>query len=187
MKGKLGRQIGECSLYTDELAEEICVHIVEGGTLLGYTKLHPETKIRNVYNWLRTHPDFLRIYKIAHEDQADTFADEMKEIADTPPATYTDESQVTRVDPGSVADKKLRTDVRKWLASKAKPKVYGENVNFGGNVGLEITVDRQTMLLEAARTISYVLSISSEIMKDQQKLIAPPIENGEQPAETDDA
>ncbi|MDA8092579.1 MAG: hypothetical protein M0T84_01515 [Betaproteobacteria bacterium] len=69
-----------------------------------------------VYRWLLVHPEFCEIYTRAREDQADTLADEIIEIAD--------QSQGENM-PG-VQAAALRVDARKWVAAKLKPRRYSE-------------------------------------------------------------
>lgn len=72
--------------------------------------------------------DFRDQYARAREDQADTYADQMVEIADTE-----DDPQRARV----------RIDARKWVSSKLRPKRYGDrlDLNHGGNVTVNISSD----------------------------------------------
>lgn len=64
-----------------------------------------------VYNWLAKHPEFLTMYTRAREDQADTLADQIIEIADG-----TDLPD----------QKRVRIDARKWISMKLKPRQYGD-------------------------------------------------------------
>lgn len=51
--------VGRPSLYTQELAEEICERIAAGELLLHICKDAHMPVRRTVYNWLRSHEDFL--------------------------------------------------------------------------------------------------------------------------------
>ena len=54
-------------------------------------------------------------------------ADEMMDIADDGRNdTYVDEKGRKKVDWDVVHRSKLRVDTRKWIASKLKPKIYGD-------------------------------------------------------------
>lgn len=67
-----------------------------------------------------SHP-FCQQYARAREIQADTWADEIIEVADE------------AIDHESAAAAKVRVDARKWVASKLKPKRYGESVGDAGS------------------------------------------------------
>lgn len=74
--------------------------------------------LRTVFVWLAKHPEFVQQYALAREEQADTLADEIVEIADG--SKFADDSAVM------TARDRLRVDARKWVAAKLKPKVYGD-------------------------------------------------------------
>jgi len=65
-----------------------------------------------VFRWLRTHDEFRDQYAKAKEESADALLEDMLYIADD----GTEDVQRSR----------LRVDVRKWAASKLKPKKYGD-------------------------------------------------------------
>ena len=82
------------------------------------------------YAWaklqLRTDPELKAAYQQAVEDRADRLAEELMELADTPMPEGLD-------GPGRsawVQQMRLRVDVRKWAASKLKPKTYGERLDL---------------------------------------------------------
>jgi hypothetical protein len=93
-----------------------------------------------IYEWLLRHPSFAEQYTRAREEQADTLADEIIEIADEQPEIIV----VTDRD-GKVIDHKLdsafllwqknRIEARKWTAMKLKPKKYGDRVALEGVEG----------------------------------------------------
>ena len=64
--------------------------------------------------WLLRDPDLFREYARARQLQADYYADETVEIADTDP---------------NVARARNRMDARRWHASKLNPRKYGERIN----------------------------------------------------------
>lgn len=85
--------------------------------------------MQTVFRWLREKDSFREQYTRAKEEAADAMIEEMSEIADEMPA-YTPEG---KIDPSDVNNRRLRIDTRKWLASKLKPKKYGERVAVGGD------------------------------------------------------
>ena len=82
-----------------------------------------------VWAWLDKHQEFADKYARARELQAEYYADEMVEIADS---ADKDTAQAARV----------RVDTRKWIASKLRPKKYGDLVKHehGGADGAPIPV-----------------------------------------------
>jgi hypothetical protein len=82
------------------------------------------------YAWaklqLRSNPELKVAYQQAVEDRADRLAEELIEIADTPMPEGLD-------GPGRsawVQQMRLRVDVRKWAASKLRPKTYGDRLDL---------------------------------------------------------
>ena len=82
------------------------------------------------YAWakgqLRSDPELKTAYQQAVEDRADRLAEELMELADTPMPEGLD-------GPGKAAwvqQMRLRVDVRKWAASKLKPKTYGDRLDL---------------------------------------------------------
>ena len=79
-----------------------------------------------IINWLRIHPEFVVQYTRAKDEQADALAEEMLDIAD-------DEKE-------DVNRSRLRVDTRKWIASRLKPKKYGEKLELAGNKEAPLTI-----------------------------------------------
>ena len=88
-----------------------------------------------VYEWLLRHPLFAEQYARAREEQADTNADEILEIADEMPPEYTDEKGRTTLDQTYIMWQKNRIEARKWTAAKLRPKKYGDRVALEGVEG----------------------------------------------------
>ena len=123
--------------YTEELADLICEGIAEKIPLARLCEEDDKLpKPRTIYNWLRTHKTFLQNYTRAKEDQADYLAEECLDIADD-----------STIEP---ADKRIRVDTRKWLASKFKPKKYGDKIEttHKGTIGVRDVSDMSDEDLE---------------------------------------
>lgn len=88
--------------------------------------------VSTLFKWLRENESFSNQYAHAKEAQCDILVDEMLEIAD-------DESGD---EAGSVAVQraKLRLEARKWVASKLKPKSYGDRLDISAKVNHEHSV-----------------------------------------------
>jgi len=122
---------GRPSLYTDELAHEICVRLGSGESLRKICLDERIPSIATVMSWLTKKPDFLEQYTRAREIQAETQFDELIDIVDQPPelSHITDkngELVEVKFDSSYVAWMKLRVDTRKWTAARMAPKKYGE-------------------------------------------------------------
>ena len=122
-------KIGRPSGYSVDVADTICQEIMTGKSLRTICAQEDMPGASTVYSWLREHPEFQEAYARAREIQADVLADEIVEIADTEP-----DAQVAR----------NRIDARKWLASKLRPKKYGDHLKLDhtveSNPGIQVTL-----------------------------------------------
>ena len=120
------------STYSLELVTKICDEIAtssKGLSKICENPLYPS--FSTLFKWL-SHKDkgeFVQLYARARENQADFLADEIIEIAD-------DKSgDVIETDNGPIENRefssrsRLKIDARKWVASKLKPKKYGDKVD----------------------------------------------------------
>lgn len=117
--------------YSEQLAAQICERLADGESLKAICSGDDMPSKASIYLWLTKHKEFLDMYVRAREDQADTLADEIIDIAD-------ESSQDTIVDPETGAARantewinrsRLRVDARKWVAAKLKPKKYGDRMD----------------------------------------------------------
>lgn len=130
---------GRPTVYTQEIADLICERIAGGEslrTICGELGLAASTVIRWAVDDVQ---GFSEQYARARDAQADTLFDEIVRIADEDPGTLDNGA----TDSGMVADKRLRVDARKWVASKLAPKKYGEKtaMELTGKDGGPIEVD----------------------------------------------
>ena len=91
-----------------------------------------------VCKWLSENEEFSKQYARAREEQADSFADEIIDIADS-----------VAPEAGEVAKAKLQIDARKWKASKMAPKKYGDKVEqqITGNLAIQADVKLSDLFL----------------------------------------
>lgn len=123
---------------------EILDWIVCGNSMSAYVKQEGKPSYSLVCRWLREDTEFVQNYARAREEQADTLADQIIEIADEP--LPVDSSG--RIDPGAVAEKRLRVDSRKWAASKLKPKKYGDRQQIDQNISGGLTFSEALKALD---------------------------------------
>ena len=131
---ELERKIGRPSEYSAETADAICERLIEGESLRAICASEGMPAASTVCRWLANNEAFRKQYAHAREAQADTLADESLDIADDGSndwmERHNDEGENTgwQVNGEHIQRSRLRIETRKWLASKLKPKKYGEKV-----------------------------------------------------------
>lgn len=128
---KRGR--GRPSTYNAEIAQRICERVAEGESVRKICADPDMPGLTAVFSWLNRHEDFAAQYARAKEEQAEKFADEIVEIADETPdlePVLDREGNVVemKISSAYVSWQKNRVDARKWVASKLKPKKYGDRI-----------------------------------------------------------
>lgn len=96
---------------TPELRAAILERISRGESLRRICQDKDLVSCDTWLKWCAEKPDLAEQYARARERQAEHYASEIIEIADT-----AEDAQIAR----------LQIDARKWVASKLLPKVYGE-------------------------------------------------------------
>lgn len=105
--------------YSEELAATICERLADGESLRSICRDENMPSKSSVFKWLGMHKTFADQYARAMEARADSHADDLVDIADD-----------RTLDPN---DKRVRIDARKWVASKLRPKVYGDKQLLGSD------------------------------------------------------
>jgi len=123
------------SKYSQEIADRLCEALMQGKSLRSACKQEGMPPFQTVLRWLASgdpkYRGFHEQYTRAREVQAEVWADEMVDIADS--ATDSQSANAARV----------RVDTRKWVAAKLLPKKYGDRVAISGVEGdapLEVVV-----------------------------------------------
>lgn len=106
--------MGRPTKYTDQLATDICVRIAMGESLRSVCRDTEMPALASVFNWLKKYPDFLEQYERACVERSEMLIEDILDIAD-------------QSDPNHAAKTRIQVDARKWIASKMKPKKYGES------------------------------------------------------------
>ena len=110
---------GRPSTYSTDIADAICERLADGESLRAICSDDAMPCKAAVFRWLSERPEFADQYARAREEQAEALADELVAIADGPGGE--DSAVLTARD-------RLRVDARKWVASKLKPKKYGDKI-----------------------------------------------------------
>jgi hypothetical protein len=121
--------MGRPSDFNADTVNKLCSRISHGESLKAICRDEDMPDHATVYRWLAAHAAFRDLYACAKEDSADALADEIIDIADDGSRDYTvDEDGREVVDHDHIQRSKLRVDARKWIASKLKPRKYGDKV-----------------------------------------------------------
>jgi hypothetical protein len=130
--------------YDQERAERVCTLIET--TTKGVTRIcsehedDPDFPGESLfYKWLNESEDLRERYARAKSGQADLLVDEMLDIADDSDRdTLVDDEGKERLNSEFVQRSRLRIDTRKWIASKLKPKKYGDRITQDHTGGISI-------------------------------------------------
>ncbi len=99
--------------------DTICARITDGMSLRAACDFDDVPTRETIRLWLESDDgELVAQYERAREEQADHYADEIIEIADN-----------QDIEPNS---RRIMVDARKWIASRLKPKVYGDKLAIGG-------------------------------------------------------
>lgn len=127
---------GRPTIYTDELAEKICLAIAtHGNGLKTICKDNPEFPCaRTIFRWRFQNAKFCHLYNKAKLYQAEILADEIVDIADeiSHDVVYTKDG-TPQCNTEYVNRSRLRIDARKWKASKLEPQRYGDRQEISSN------------------------------------------------------
>jgi hypothetical protein len=151
--------------YSAELASNICSELAEGKTLREVCRGEGMPSEAAVRQWaLEDRNGFASHYARAREIGYLSMADELLEVADDGTNDWMerknrDGSTVEVENHEALGRSRLRVDTRKWLLSKALPKVYGEKVHteVTGKDGGPIET-HELSETEAARRIAFALA-----------------------------
>jgi len=129
---------GRPSIYTKDIASEICVRIGIGESLNTICKYDRMPCKATVMFWLvdavkdNASPElkeFLDQYTQAREHQANGWADETVDIADDGTNDYVEkvgkDGKYESLNSENIQRSRLRVDTRKWFLERLKPKKYG--------------------------------------------------------------
>lgn len=105
--------------YAEKIGSAICERLMDGESLKRICEDAKMPSRVTVFKWIRESEEFANNYARAREEQAESYADEITQIADC-------------AKPEDAAVARLQIDARKWVASKLKPKRYGDKITHAG-------------------------------------------------------
>lgn len=111
------RKVGRPSVYSDEVATEICTRLAGGESLRAICRDDHMPAISSVTLWVvdGRHPEFSARYMQAREAQGYYFADAMLELATDVGTEVLDAQRA-----------KVMMDAYKWTAERCASKAYGQ-------------------------------------------------------------
>lgn len=126
---------GRPESWNEDIADSILAEIASSSkSLKTICKNKDYPCVATVLKWLRTNESFLVQYARAKQEQADYLVEEMLDIADD---ASNDFMTIVKGDASYEVENKewtsrskLRLEARKWIASKLKPKKYGDKVDI---------------------------------------------------------
>lgn len=136
-------EAGRPSDYTADIASHICRRLAEGESLRSICRADDMPAESTVRLWaLEDREGFSAQYTRSRELGYLAMADELLEIADDGANdTYSKEDGTEIVNHDHIARSRLRVDTRKWMLSKALPKIFGDkvtNIHEGGDKPIEM-------------------------------------------------
>lgn len=128
-KNKVMDYVCDCLATTSNGVGRILLNEYDGLPLPNYS---------SIMAWIDKDKSLLDKYTRAKEAQADFMADEILDIADDATNDWMEKHDKEggnvgyQINKEHVQRSRLRIESRKWLASKLKPKKYGEKLAVGG-------------------------------------------------------
>lgn len=107
---------------TEQLFDEICAKLAQGMSLRSVLREENMPDMVTVLKYLREHEEAVKQYARAKQDGADAWADDLVDISE--------KVQRGELDPNAA---RVAADIKKWAASKLKPKVYGDKIDMTTN------------------------------------------------------
>jgi hypothetical protein len=105
--------------------QTICEQMSLGKSLSTAIKAEGMPSYHAVMLMIKNSPEFRVMYEKAIENRADRLAEEILELADE----QMPEGLEGPLASAWVQQKRMQVDARKWVASKLKPKVYGDRID----------------------------------------------------------
>lgn len=122
---KQTKKTGRPTIFTQEIADEICERLAHGETLRKMILDDHMPASSAIYRWLESNESFREQYAQARVKQADYYAEMIVDEA-----FNSHDASIGR----------LRMDALKWAASKIAPKKYGDKIELESNNNQNLTL-----------------------------------------------
>lgn len=134
----MSEKTGRPPIFTQELADQVCARLADGQSLRSICKDDDMPAVVTVFKWIRENEGFAKQYARAKGEAADAMAEEILDIADDGTNDWMerhgkDGSVGWELNGENIQRSRVRIDTRKWIASKLKPKKYGEKLELAGD------------------------------------------------------
>jgi hypothetical protein len=139
--------------------QKLCEQISEGKSLSTAIKSEGMPSYQLVMLMLRNNPEFRTMYEKAVESRADRLAEEIIELADQQIPDGLEGPMAS----AWVQQKRMQVDARKWVASKLKPKTYGDRIDVA------VTDNRISVMNALKEAKQRVLKDESNVVDAQVK------------------
>lgn len=141
------KKVGRPGLYCQQMADKICSLMSEGRSLRSIAGKNGIPSPQAIRRWLSEKPEFVAQYKMALDERANHYAEEIVDLADN------------STDP---AKTRLQIDARKWIACKLLPKKYGDKLDMTTRAETP-EVTREDMIAMMRKSPSYLAEIESMV------------------------
>lgn len=115
-------KLGRPTEYSDTVFNTICDRLADGKSLKSICETNEMPSKATFYNWINNDKDLLDKYTRAKDDASDALADDIQDISDK---VLNGEYEANNA--------RVAIDAKKWIASKLKPKKYGDKLDMTSN------------------------------------------------------
>lgn len=142
--------------------QTVLTFMSEGDSLTAaLKKLEPAPSYWWAKQCLREDSELRERYQEACEDRADVLADQITAIADEPLPEGLDGKMAN----AWIMRKRLQVDVRRWAASKLRPRYYGDRIGLTvglPDISIKAALDQAMLRVEQQRALGDVIDVEPE-------------------------
>lgn len=162
---KVARKLGRPSSFTKKKGDKIAAQVALGISIRKICEPESMPSVETFFRWLRQNDEFREQYARAKEEAADALVEEILDIADDGRNDWMEKinknGELTgwMLNKEAVQRSRIRIDTRKWLATKLKPKKYGDKLELdnktehSGKVGIDLADKSDEELARIAKKV----------------------------------
>ncbi len=138
------------TLYSPELAEKVCLLLVEGHTVAEIERMEGMPSARSIWRWAWKNPDFYEALDKAREFGTHAMNYKLLQLI-----TETDTT------PGELMKLKILTDQYRWFIGKINQRKYGDRTTIAGDkdnplaLNIASALDLRIAAARAAPTVEH--------------------------------